>query len=207
MLRPAPAAATQPAQADAAPPTARRDTVSDAPIGVGASKPVTHLAQGGDEAAGELSNEAGENGISPTALTGHAVLVGFGRVGAIVGGELKAAGTSFLVIEEADTRIASTRAMQIEVIAGNAANPSVLQLANPGGAKSLIVAIPDAFEAGRIAANARKANPKILIIARAHSDAEVEHLIKHGADTVIMGEREIALAMIEWMQKKAAPGP
>jgi monovalent cation:H+ antiporter-2, CPA2 family len=144
--------------------------------------------------------------VAPTTLAGHAILVGFGRVGAIVGNELKDAGTPFLVIEEADKRVASTRTMRIEVIDGNAANPSVLQLANPGGAKSLIVAIPDAFEAGRIAANARKANPKILIIARAHSDAEVEHLIKHGADTVIMGEREIALAMIEWMQEKAAPG-
>ena len=170
-----------------------------------ASKPLTHAARGSDQSAGELSSGAAEN-PTPTGLTGHAVLVGFGRVGAIVGSELKAAGAPFLVIEESDARIASTRAMGIEVIAGNAANPSVLQLANPGGAKSLIVAIPDAFEAGQIAANARKTNPKILIVARAHSDAEVEHLIKHGADTVIMGEREIALAMIEWMQKKAAPG-
>ena len=37
----------------------------------------------------------------------------------------------------------------------------------------------------------------IKIIARAHSDAEVEHLIHLGANIAIMGEREIARGMIE----------
>jgi monovalent cation:H+ antiporter-2, CPA2 family len=44
---------------------------------------------------------------------------------------------------------------------------------------------------------ARAANPKINVIARAHSDAEVEHLKGLGADTVIMGEREIARGIVE----------
>jgi CPA2 family monovalent cation:H+ antiporter-2 len=35
------------------------------------------------------------------------------------------------------------------------------------------------------------------IIARAHSEAEIEHLKKHGANIVVMGEHEIAKAMIE----------
>ena len=37
----------------------------------------------------------------------------------------------------------------------------------------------------------------IRIIARAHSDAEVEHLGGLGADTIIMGEREIARGIVE----------
>ena len=40
-------------------------------------------------------------------------------------------------------------------------------------------------------------NPSILIVARAHSDAEVDELKQYGADTVIMGEREIALGMVD----------
>lgn len=43
----------------------------------------------------------------------------------------------------------------------------------------------------------RAANPAINVIARAHSDAEVEHLKGLGADIVIMGEREIARAIVE----------
>jgi CPA2 family monovalent cation:H+ antiporter-2 len=34
-------------------------------------------------------------------------------------------------------------------------------------------------------------------VARAHFDAEVEHLLQHGANTVVMGEREIARTMLE----------
>ena len=45
--------------------------------------------------------------------------------------------------------------------------------------------------------NAREANPSRLILTRAHSDAEIEHLTKLGADSVIMGEREIARDMVD----------
>lgn len=46
------------------------------------------------------------------------------------------------------------------------------------------------FEAGQAIAQGRKLTPALTIIARAHSDAEVDHLTRLGADTVIMGERE-----------------
>jgi CPA2 family monovalent cation:H+ antiporter-2 len=62
----------------------------------------------------------------------------------------------------------------------------------------LLVAIPEAFEAGQIVEKARRANPDLRIVARAHLDAEIGHLLDHGADKVIMGEREIALAMLEF---------
>jgi CPA2 family monovalent cation:H+ antiporter-2 len=62
---------------------------------------------------------------------------------------------------------------------------------------------------------AREANPDLLIIARAHSEEEVLHLKKHGASIVIMGEEQIARAMIEDVRKAVAaenelvdtPGP
>ena len=63
----------------------------------------------------------------------------------------------------------------------------------------LLVTAPDAFESGQIIAQAKKINPAISVIARAHSDAEVEHLKHYGADHVIMGEREIADAMVHAM--------
>ena len=47
-----------------------------------------------------------------------------------------------------------------------------------------------------IIAKARAANPALRIVARAHSDEEVEHLRTNGADEIVMGERELALAML-----------
>ena len=66
------------------------------------------------------------------------------------------------------------------------------------GSVLLFVAIPEAFEAGQIVQQARRANPGLPIVARAHFDAEVEHLLSLGASKVIMGEREIALAMLDF---------
>jgi CPA2 family monovalent cation:H+ antiporter-2 len=65
-----------------------------------------------------------------------------------------------------------------------------------------LVAIPQAFEAGQIVQQARRANPRLPIVARAHFDAEVDHLLSLGATTVIMGEREIALAMLDFARKQ-----
>jgi CPA2 family monovalent cation:H+ antiporter-2 len=142
----------------------------------------------------------------PTALTGHVVLIGYGRVGSLVGAALRERGMPFLVIEDADKRVAQLRSEGIEVIAGNATHGGVLAAAMPGEARQLIIAIPNVFEAGVILDLARKANPGLDIIARAHADAEVDHLMTHGATTVIMGEREIARAMIErFPQAPAAP--
>ncbi|TIM05755.1 YbaL family putative K(+) efflux transporter [Mesorhizobium sp.] len=132
-----------------------------------------------------------------TALAGHSILVGYGRVGSLVGASLKKAALPFLVIEDADKTLAKLRDDGIETVSGNAASSEVFSAANPEGASRLILAIPNAFEAGQIVLRARAANPKINVIARAHSDAEVEHLKGLGADTVIMGEREIARGIVE----------
>jgi CPA2 family monovalent cation:H+ antiporter-2 len=101
------------------------------------------------------------------------------------------------VIEENSEQVDVLRARGIEAIAGNAANPTVLRAANLAEAQALFVAIPNAFEAGQIVRQARAANPAIDIIARAHFDAEVEHLEQNGANLIIMGEREIARGMLE----------
>ncbi|CAN7165470.1 YbaL family putative K(+) efflux transporter [Rhizobium sp. LjRoot258] len=138
-----------------------------------------------------------EDDVHPTALRGHAILVGYGRVGSIVGQNLKSSGTPFLVVEDSDKRIGELRDQGIEAISGNAVSREVLDLANIAGARSLVVAIPNAFEACRVAEQGRAINPSILIVARAHSDAEVDELKEYGADTVIMGEREIAMGMVD----------
>lgn len=142
-----------------------------------------------------------ERDPGPSTLTGHAVVVGYGRVGSIVGQNLLSSRTPFLVIEDTDKRVIDLRAHGIEAISGNAASAEVLGFANIAAARSLVVAIPNAFEACSIAEKARQLNPSILIVARAHSDAEIDELTRYGADTVIMGEREIALGMVDRLRQ------
>ncbi len=133
-----------------------------------------------------------------TALEGHVVLVGCGRVGGLVADGLLRSGRKLLVIEAGDAIVQPLRDRGTEVLLGNAADLGLLASANLAGARLLLVAIPDAFEAGQIVQQARAANPGIEIVARAHFDAEVAHLGQLGADAVVMGEREIARAMLEY---------
>jgi CPA2 family monovalent cation:H+ antiporter-2 len=144
-----------------------------------------------------------------TSLSGHAILVGYGRVGGIVGEEMRAKNGPFVVIEDDESRVRSLRAERVEAIYGNGVLPGILAAANVAGARVLIVAIPDGFEAGALVMHAKELNPAIRIVARAHSDAEVEHLLKHGADKVIMGEKEIADGMVDYVFQEpgfATPG-
>jgi len=135
--------------------------------------------------------------LVPSQLTEHAVLVGFGRVGRLVGEALLAQGHPLLVIEDRAEVVATLKPRGVEVITGNAATAPVAKAANLPRARWLVVAIPNAFEAGEIVEQARAVNRTLEIVARAHSDAEVEYLRGLGADFVIMGEREIARGMIE----------
>jgi CPA2 family monovalent cation:H+ antiporter-2 len=132
-----------------------------------------------------------------TGLSEHTVLAGCGRVGSIVGRGLKERDVPLVVIEEDDERLAQLDALGVEHIVGNAALPEILDAANIAAARTLILAIPNGYEAGAIVVRARTRNPDIRVIARAHSDAEVEHLEKHKVDLVIMGEKEIARGMLE----------
>ena len=97
------------------------------------------------------------------------------------------------------------RARGLQVIHGNAADRSVLKAANPGRADVR-------SRRGQIVQQTRAANPDLEIIARAHSDAEIEHLSSRGANVTIMGEREIGLGMLEhargWrVRQEADRGP
>jgi len=129
-------------------------------------------------------------------LTGHAVVIGYGRVGSLVVESLQRLEQSFVVIEFADRRVQHLRREGVDAIIGNAVTPELLAAGNIAHASRLFVAIPDAFEAGQIVSLARSLNPALEIIARAHSDAEVAHLNSRGANVVVLGEREIARSMI-----------
>ncbi len=148
------------------------------------------------EPDGDTADDGPREPLPVTPLTGHVVLVGHGRVGAYISEALGKTDRPALVIDSDPGHAERARERGFETIAANAADPEVMQAANLGAARCLLVAIPDAFEGGQVVEQGRKINPGLTIIARAHSDAEVEHLKRHGATAVVMSEHEIAKAMI-----------
>jgi K+:H+ antiporter len=142
--------------------------------------------------------------IPRTTLTGHVVLIGHGRVGSFISAALRERNIPHFIIEDSKDRVADLRQTGVEAIAGNAADPEVIQAANLGAARCLLVAIPDAFEGGQVVQQARATNPALPIIARAHFEEEIGHLKRHGANIVVMGEHEIAKSMLDNVPASAA---
>ncbi len=147
-------------------------------------------------ASGAPDAAASREPIPATRLTDHVVLVGHGRVGSVISPTLMAAKTPFLVIENNSGASEKLKAAGMETISGNACDPEVIAAANLGGARCLLVSVPDAFEGGQIVEQARRISPNLRILARSHSEEETQHLMRHGATLVVMGEQEIGKAML-----------
>jgi len=125
----------------------------------------------------------------------HIILIGYGRVGKLIAAAASKTGRALVIVEDQADVARDASAAGFTVVIGNAAERSVLEEAGIKEASKLIIAIPEGFEGGAIAQRARTHNAELTIIARAHSDDEVAHLVRVGADHVVLGERETAREM------------
>ena len=131
-------------------------------------------------------------------IAGHAVIVGYGRVGAAIGKALADWNLSFVVIERDRRRVEEIRAEGVAAVFGDAAAPGILEAADIASARLLVVASPDPHQSRRLLAKARAANPGIDSVVRTHSDAERRKLEEDGVGLVLMAERELALGMMTY---------
>ncbi|MBN3052032.1 Kef family K(+) transporter [Pectobacterium brasiliense] len=141
----------------------------------------------------------------PVDMCNHALLVGYGRVGSLIGAKLHQAGIPIVVIENSRTRVDALREQGIKAVLGNATKPEIMDIARLDCARWLLLTIPNGYEAGEVVAAAREKRADLEIIARAHYDDEVSYIIEHGANEVVMGEREIANSMITLLKLDDIP--
>lgn len=128
-------------------------------------------------------------------LSGHAIVVGYGRVGQTIVKALVDQQFEVIVVETSRAAVDAARSAGLAVIWGDASRPSIFSLAAPQDARVLIVATPDRFQARQILKLAAASNPAIDTVVRTHSAAEQEHLERMGVGRAVLGERETALAM------------
>lgn len=142
---------------------------------------------------------------APAGWEGHSAVVGYGVAGRAIVSGLRARGQTVVLIDEAEPRIDDARAAGIDAVLGNAASEETLRLASIETARLLFVAIPEPFAAGAVVETARRLNPRLQIIVRAHSEQEHAHFKGLGADSVVFGAEEIARSMIEAARIALAP--
>jgi CPA2 family monovalent cation:H+ antiporter-2 len=127
----------------------------------------------------------------------HGIVIGYGRVGSQLAAVLRARGMQLVAIDDDPELVAKAHADGIAAVRGNAASEERLAELLPASATHALLAIPGAFEAGAIVRRLRAANPGMVILARAHNEAEVRHLLDSGADGAVLAERELAYSMAE----------
>lgn len=129
----------------------------------------------------------------------HVVLVGHGRVGAVLARLLLARGVPFVVIEQDPTTTADLVRQGIAAIGGSAEDPRVLDSAGIRNAKLLLVTSAEAMAVRRVVEYAHQVNPSLEAIVRVHQDAQRDFLRAFPLTRCVQGEVELAYAMARRM--------
>jgi CPA2 family monovalent cation:H+ antiporter-2 len=130
-------------------------------------------------------------------LTGHVVIVGYGRVGRRIGEALVANGISIVVAEQNREIVERLRSSGLSAVSGDASEPGVLLQAHVHRASILVIATPDTLNVRKMIEVARTVNPRIQTVVRTHSEEEAVLLEKEQAGKVFLGEHELAIGMIQ----------
>ena len=159
------------------------------------------LERGGGQALSTLP-EMAEDGFRD-----HAIIVGYGRVGRVVGKTLKDQNLPVVVVDKDRRRVEALRACGVLAIYGEASTPGILTAAGITQASLLVIATPEGFQTRRIIEIARKLNPGIDVAVRTYSDVEVAHLESEGVGIAIMGARELSFGLADYALRSLGVSP
>ncbi|MEJ5990211.1 YbaL family putative K(+) efflux transporter [Ramlibacter sp. PS3R-8] len=140
----------------------------------------------------------------PRFLSGHVVLVGYGRVGRKLAADLAAAGLPYVVAEQNRELVETLRGNGIAAVSGDASRPEVLVQAHVARARLLVIATPDTLGVRQMAEQARLLNPSIEIVVRSHNEEEARRLEAEVAGRVFVGELELASAMSRYVLERCS---
>jgi monovalent cation:H+ antiporter-2, CPA2 family len=142
--------------------------------------------------------------VDEATLQGHVVLVGYGRVGSVIGKELEHDGVPYIIVEQNREYVVKLREQGLPAIYGDAAASDILKHTELERAKVLAVATPDALLAQRMIELAREVNPAIDTVVRTHSEESQAYLERLKVGLVVMGEHELGQRMASYAQRERA---
>jgi len=144
--------------------------------------------------------------VDVATLSGHVVLVGYGRVGSRIARSLDEHKIPYVVAEQNRESVERLRARGIHAVSGDAGDAEVLIQAHVARAGLLVIAAPEPVKARKMVEVARTLKPRLEILIRTHSDEEADLLRRENLGQVFMGEHELALAMTrEVLSRMGAP--
>jgi CPA2 family monovalent cation:H+ antiporter-2 len=129
----------------------------------------------------------------PLRREGHVIIVGFGLNGKNLAEVLKETSVPYAVLQINNDTVIQMKKKGEPIFYGDGTSPEILHKLGMTTARMLVVAISDPASTRRIVQVARRGNPRLHILVRTRYAAEVEDLLKLGANEVIPEEFETSI--------------
>jgi CPA2 family monovalent cation:H+ antiporter-2 len=141
----------------------------------------------------DLPDEA----MHPAAEEGQVLIVGFGRVGRLVGEILLTHDQRFLAIDADASTVGKGRAEGSNVFYGDAAREDMLALCGIDTARAVVVTMDAPAKVDEVVKAVRAARPDIVLIARARDDKHAARLYGLGVTDAVPETTEASLQLAE----------
>lgn len=133
----------------------------------------------------------------PSATSGQVLIVGFGRVGRLVGEMLTEHGQAFLAIDADPATVAKGRAEGANVVYGDAGRTEMLALCGIDTARAVIVTMDAPTKVDEVVVATRSVRPDLILIARARDDRHAARLYALGVTDAVPETTEASLQLAE----------
>jgi monovalent cation:H+ antiporter-2, CPA2 family len=133
----------------------------------------------------------------PAAGQGHAIVVGYGRVGKVVCALLKEHGISYIAADLDTHTVTRDRREGHDVYYGDAADPNFLEICGLSKAAGVIITIHNHDLIDDVVERVRALRPDIMIVARARDADHARHLYTLGATDAVPETVEASLQLSE----------
>lgn len=130
------------------------------------------------------------------ALKNLVILIGFGRVGALTANMMDLNAYDLVIVDSNREKIERLRELGFHAIAGDATEADTLIEAGIEKANTIMLTVPDHFDARRIVEQVRSIKPEIRLFVRSHNSEEEAFFNSLNVDMTISPTEEIARRMI-----------
>jgi monovalent cation:H+ antiporter-2, CPA2 family len=128
-------------------------------------------------------------------LRDHAVVAGYGRVGSFVARLLHRLDKPFVVVEANPGRADEAKAAGFPTVYGDVAAVPVLEAAGTGGARLVVLTVPDAIAVRLAVERVQGIAPEADLLVRAESPGQLEDLGRLGVFEAVQPELEAGLEL------------
>ena len=138
-----------------------------------------------------------DEAMEPTAEEGQVLIVGFGRVGRLVGEILLTHDQKFLAVDADPSTVGKGRAEGSNVFYGDAAREEMLALCGIAAARAVVVTMDAPTKVDEVVKAVRAIRPDIVLIARARDDKHAARLYGLGVTDAVPETTEASLQLAE----------